>query len=337
MSDLTQIKVSFIMNPNTIREFAASFQKSRILLSGFELDIFSNIDESGSSNYQITKHLKLDEHACERLLNALVSLGFLTKQNDLFFNTAESFTFLSKKSPEYLGGLMHSNHLWNTWSNLTHVVKTGISAHPSEINVRGEDWLFPFINAMHDRAKKQAPEQLANIDLSGISSVLDIGGGSGAYSMEFVSKKPGIEATVFDLPNVVPITKTFLDKEGFSDKIKTRAGDYTTDDLPEGFDLVFLSAIIHSNPLEINQDLIKKCFNSLNRNGKIVIQDWIMNNDRTQPVSGAVFAINMLVGTEAGDCFTEQEVTEMLNASGFKNISRIEFETGLSQMIAQKI
>ena len=62
-----------------------------------------------------------------------------------------------------------------------------------------------------------------------------------------------------------------------------------------------------------------------------------MNNDRTKPLSGAIFAINMLVGTEAGDCFTEQEVTEMLSKAGFKNISRIEFESGLSQMIAQKI
>jgi len=325
------------MNPNTIREFAASFQKSRILLSGFELDIFTNIDESGTTNNQIANNLHLDEHACERLLNALVSLGFLTKQNHLFFNTTESFAFLSKKSSNYLGGLMHSNHLWNTWSKLTQVVKTGNSAHPSEINERGEEWLFPFINAMHDRAKKQAPQQLANIDLSEIKSVLDIGGGSGAYSMEFVSKKPGIEATVFDLPNVIPITKKFIEKEGFSDKIKTHTGDYTTDDLPKGFDLVFLSAVIHSNSLEINQDLIKKCFNSLNKNGRIVIQDWIMNNDRTQPVSGAIFAINMLVGTESGDCFTEQEVTEMLNTAKFKNISRIEFETGLSQMVAQKV
>src|ERR1035437_5024338 len=214
------------MNPNTIREFAASFQKSRILLSSFELDIFTNVDESGTTNNQIANNLHLDEHACERLLNALVSLGFLKKQNHLFFNTAESFTFLSKKSSDYLGGLMHSNQLWKTWSNLTQVVKTGISAHPEEINERGEEWLFPFI---------------------------------------------------------------------------------------------------------------KKCFNSLNKNGKIVIQDWIMNDDRTQPVSGAIFAINMLVGTEAGDCFTEQEVIEMLNTSGFKNVSRIEFETGLSQMIAQKI
>ena len=325
------------MNPNTIRDLASSFQKSRILLSGFELDIFTNIDDSGSSNIQIAKKLILDEHACERLLNALVSLGFLDKKKDLFYNTTDSFTFLSKNSPDYLGGLMHSNHLWNTWSNLTQVVKSGISAHPSEINLRGGDWLFSFINAMHDRAKKQAPQQLKNIDLTGVKSTLDVGGGSGAYSMEFITKKPEIQATVFDLPNVIPITKKFLDKEGFSDRISTHVGDYTKDILPKGFDLVFMSAIIHSNSLEINRDLIKKCYDSLNKNGRIVIQDWVMNYDRTQPLAGAVFAINMLVGTEAGDCFTEQEVSEMLIGAGFKNISKIEFESGLSQVTAWKI
>ncbi len=83
--------------------------------------------------------------------------------------------------------------------------------------------------------------------------------------------------------------------------------------------------------------LVKKCFDSLNARGRIVIQDWIMNNDRTQPASGAVFAINMLAGTEAGDCYTEQEVKEMLTAAGFKNISRTEFDSGMSQMTAQKI
>ena len=325
------------MNPNVIREFAASFQKSRILLTGFELDIFSNINEAGTTNIQLADKLDLDKHACERLLNALVSLGFLLKDNQLYLNTPDSYTFLSKKSKDYLGGLMHTNHLWNTWSNLTSVVKTGYSAHPDEINERGEGWLNPFITAMHDRAKKQAPQQLAVIDLSGVKSVLDIGGGSGAYSMQFIRLKPDIEATVLDLPNVIPITNTFIVKEGFSGKIKTFKGDYTIDELPNGFDLLFLSAVIHSNSLEINQELIKKCFHSLNGNGKIIIQDWIMNKDRTLPTSGAVFAINMLVGTEAGDCFTEQEVEEMLTSVGFKNITRIEFETGLSQMTAHKI
>jgi len=325
------------MNQNSIREFVSSFQKSRILLSGFELDLFTNIDEHGSTASQIANMLNLNEHACERLLNGLVSLGFLTKQTQLFFNTEESSVFLSKKGSDYLGGLMHSNHLWNTWSNLTQVVRTGKSAHPTEINERGDNWLFSFISAMHDRGIKQAPQQLRKIDLSGIRTILDIGGGSGAYSMEFISIKPDIEATIFDLPNVVSITKQFIDKEGFTDKIRICSGDYTVDDLPGGFDMVFLSAIIHSNSLEVNQDLIKKCFKSLNSNGKIIIQDWIMNNERTQPTSGAIFAINMLVGTDAGDCFTEQEVSDMLIAAGFKNISRIEFESGLSQVIAHKI
>jgi len=325
------------MNPNTIRELASSFQKSRILLSGFELDVFSTIDASGSTNPQIASTLQLDEHACNRLLNALASLGFLTKQHELYFNTPDSFTFLSRKSPDCLGGLMHTNHLWNTWSNLTQVVRTGTAAQSTEINERGGDWLFSFISAMHDRAKKQAPQQLAGVDMSGINSVLDIGGGSGAFSMEFVNKKPEIEATVFDLPNVVPITAQFIDKEGFSAKIKTHTGDYTTDELPAGFDLAFLSAVLHSNSLAVNTQLIKKCFGSLNKNGKILIQDWIMNDERTQPTAGAIFAINMLVGTGAGDCFTDGEVREMLQSAGFKNISRIEFESGLSQMVAEKI
>lgn len=325
------------MNPTTIREFAASFQKSRILLTGFELDVFTNIDESGISASQISRKLNLDEHACERLLNALTSLGFLSKQDNLFFNTPDSFTYLSKKSADYLGGLGHTNHLWNTWSNLTNVVKTGVAAHRTEINGRGDEWLFSFISAMHDRAIKQAQQQLATLDLSGIKSMLDVGGGSGAYSMEFIRKKPDIDATVFDLPNVVPITQKFISQNGFEGKINTHTGDYTTDELPTGFDLVFLSAIIHSNSPEVNQDLMHKCFRALNKNGKIVIQDWIMNNDRTQPTSGAIFAINMLVGTEAGDCFTEHEVSEMLRATGFSNINRVEFDSGLSQLTAQKL
>jgi SAM-dependent methyltransferase len=324
------------MNPNTIREFASYFQKSRILLSGFELDVFTNIEVSGTTSKELSGLLNLDWHACDRLLNALVSAGFLTKREDLFFNTAEGYTFLSRKSPDYLGGLMHTNHLWNTWSNLTQVVKTGKSAHPDDINDRGEGWLYAFINAMHDRAMKQAPGQLAGIDLSGIGSILDVGGGSGAFSMEFISRKPGIKATVFDLPNVVPITTRFIDKEGFTGKISTCTGDYTVDELPERFDMVFLSAIIHSNSLEVNSDLIKKCYKSLNPGGKIIIQDWIMNNDRTLPVQGAIFAINMLVGTEAGDCFTEAEVTEMLHNAGFKNVSKKEFESGLGQVIAHR-
>lgn len=325
------------MDANQIREIAASFRQSRILLSAVELDLFSHIEKAGTTSRQLATRLHLNEHACDRLLNALVSLGILTKEDPLFFNTPESFTFLSKNSPDFFGGLMHSNHLWDTWGHLTEVVRTGIPAHREEINDRGDEWLRAFILAMHDRAKKQAPFQLSGIDLSGIQTMLDVGGGSGAFAMEFITRKPEIKATVFDLPQVVPITREFIQKEGYTNKITTYTGDYTRDELPKGFDLVFLSAVLHSNSLEVNQNLIRKCYNALQQNGRIVIQDWIMNNDRTEPAYGAIFAINMMVGTEAGDCYTEQEVTAMLQSAGFRHVSRVEFESGLSQVTAVKI
>ncbi len=325
-----------IMNPLEIRQAVLAFQKSRIILTAYELDIFTFIGESSQNAEDISKALDINKNATERLLNALVALNLLIKKNENYSNTQDSLLFLSKNSLAYLAGLMHSNHMWKTWSNLTDVVKTGNPADRAEINERGEEWLEAFINAMHDRGKKQADNQVSKIDLQKVNSILDIGGGSGCYCMALLNRKPELKATIFDLPNVVPISKKIIEKEGYSDKIEHYIGDYTTDDLPKGFDLAFLSAVIHSNPYITNQELVKKCYNSLNLNGKIVIQDWIMNDTKTDPVQGAIFSINMLVGVNGGDCYSENEVRSWLKKAGFSDISKVELEAGIGQVIAVK-
>ena len=236
----------------------------------------------------------------------------------------------------YLAGFMHSNHLWNTWSHLTDVIRTGKTAQDLEINERGEEWLEAFINAMHDRGKKQAPAQISKIDLKNVESVLDVGGGSGCFCMAFLNRKPELKTAIFDLPNVIPISKKIIENEGFSGKIEHYKGDYTKNELPLGFDLVFLSSVIHSNSFETNQELMKKCYNSLDTNGKIVIQDWIMNDAKTEPVQGAIFSINMLVGVEGGDCYSESEVRSWLNNTGFSDITKVDVESGIGQVIGIK-
>ncbi|MEJ2053958.1 MAG: methyltransferase [Calditrichaceae bacterium] len=324
------------MNQTELREMVMAFRKSRILLTAYELDIFTFIGERSYNSETIAKALNLNTNATERLLNALVALKLMEKKNGNYSNSKDSLMYLSKTSSEYLGGLMHSNHLWDTWSHLTDVVKTGMVAHRADINERGEEWLEAFINAMHDRGKKQAPAQIAKIDLQKVESVLDVGGGSGCFSMEFINRKPGLRATIFDLPNVMPISKKIIENEGFSEKIEFYTGDYTSDKLPAGFDLVFLSAIIHSNSFEINQELVKKCCDALNPGGKIVVQDWIMSDTKTEPVQGAIFSINMLVGVEGGDCYSESEVTTWMKNAGFTDISKVALEAGISQMIGIK-
>ena len=113
-----------------------------------------------------------------------------------------------------------------------------------------------------------------------------------------------------------------LSKEKMNDKISFLSGDYLADDLGNGYDLIFLSAIVHINSLEENNLLIKKCYESLNAGGQIVIKDWVMNEDRTEPAGGAYFALNMLVGTEHGDTYTETEMRSWFTNTGIKKIER---------------
>ena len=335
LNQKTIFKILF-MNPQEIRENVQAFQKSRIILTAFEMDVFTLLDGSSLSAESIAKTLHLDKKATARLLNALVTLGLLTKENEKYSNTKSSLMFLSKNSPTYLAGLMHSIHLWDTWSHLTEVVKTGKANMDTEVNERGDEWLEGFIHAMHDRGMKQAPAQIAAIDLNEVSSVLDVGGGSGCFCMAFLNRKPELKTAIYDLPNVIPISKKIIDREGFTGKIAHFTGDYTKEELPTGFDLIFLSAVIHSNGFETNQELVKKCYNSLNVNGKIVIQDWIMNDAKTEPLQGAIFSINMLVGVEEGDCYSENEVKTWFKNAGFSAITKVDLESGLGQMIATK-
>ena len=324
-------------SPDTIRELAYGFQASRILLTAYELGVFTALDGRKRSSGQIASVLKTDPRATDRLMNALCSMKLLVKENGRFFNTPAVSRLLVRGKPNSFAGLMHTVHLWDTWSTLTEAVKKGtaVAVRP-EINKRGDSWLTAFIAAMHDRASKQAAAVAAQADLSGVSRVLDVGGGSGAYAMAFVKTKEGVMATVFDLPNVIPLTKRYVKQARLTDKVHLKIGDYLKDDLGEGFDMVFLSAIIHSNSEKENRTLIKKCAKALTENGQVVVQDFIMDEDRTGPAHGAFFALNMLVGTKSGDTYTEPEVRSWMQEAGLTRITRTETAFGTTQIIGRK-
>jgi hypothetical protein len=186
-----------INTPDDIYKLASSFMQSRVILSAFELEIFSAITPEGSSSDQVAALAGCDPRATDRLMNALAALGLLEKKAGLFTNTDMSRRFLCKDSPDYMAGLGHTSHMWDSWSTLADAVRQGSG-------VREKRWTSEhtrsFIAAMHNRAKKVAPEVVSRLDLKGVKRVLDVGGGSGAFAMEFVKAGKGIEATVFDTP-----------------------------------------------------------------------------------------------------------------------------------------
>ena len=319
-----------------IRRIATAYQKSRVLLSAFELGIFSELGEGPRSSAETARALKTDPRATDRLMNALCAMELLKKSGDKFSNTPATGRHLDRKKPDYLAGLQHTAHLWMTWSGLTEAVRKGTAVAQREVNARGDEWLEAFIAQMHSRATANAPESVACLDLRGVRRVLDVGGGSGAFAVAFAAAGPGIRATVFDLPNVIPLARSYVGRSGLRDRVDFATGDYARDELGSGFDLVFLSAVIHSNTARENEGLIRKCAAALNPGGSVVVEDFIMDDARTGPLHGALFALNMLVGTDGGDTYTETEVRAWMEQAGLEDVARIETQHDTTQIIGRK-
>jgi cyclopropane fatty-acyl-phospholipid synthase-like methyltransferase len=153
--------------------------------------------------------------------------------------------------------------------------------------------------------------------------MLDVGGGSGAYSIAFASANENLKVDLLDLATVVPIAQGHIEKARLAGRIRTRPGDLRADRLGEGYDLVFVSAICHMLGPDENQDLLMRCFGALAANGRVVIQDFILEPEKTAPKSTALFALNMLVGTQAGNTYTEAEYAAWLKAAGFQDVRHV--------------
>ena len=327
------------LSPHAVLEMAAAFQRSRVLLTAYELDLFTILGEESRSSTEIAQVLGTDERATDRLMNALCALDLLGKRDGRFSNAPIVSRLLVRGKPEFMAGLMHMVHLWETWSTLTAAVRQGRSVveRPQNMNERAEDWLRAFIAAMHWRARQHASSVVALLDLSNVSRVLDVGGGSGAYAMAFVKAKPGLSAVAFDLPSVIPLTEEYIRRERLSDRVTTLTGDYERDVFGNGFDLVFLSAIIHSNSSSQNRALMLKGAEALAPHGQLVVQDFIVNEDRTGPPFAVLFALNMLVGTEAGDTYTESEVRLWMEGAGLRSVERTDTPFGTSLIVGRRV
>lgn len=321
------------LTADALQGMARAFRQSRVLLTAFELDVFTAIADGADTAEAVAAAAGTDPRPTDRLLNALVATGLLEKRQGRFMNSAVSARHLVRGTPGFLSGLGHAAQLFRSWATLTDAVRAGTS-----VIDRARDGFDAeaFIAAMHHRAKDSAAATIAPIGLDGVRRVLDVGGGSGVFATAFCRAGDDISAVVFDLPHVVPITRRYIAEAGMTRRVQAVAGDYHVDALGSGFDIVFLSAILHSNGEDENRALLRKAAAALVPGGRIVIQDWLMADDRVEPAEGAYFALNMLVNTRAGDSFTESEVRGWLQGAGCGSIERIGDDPRTAFLIGRK-
>jgi cyclopropane fatty-acyl-phospholipid synthase-like methyltransferase len=167
-------------------------------------------------------------------------------------------------------------------------------------------------------------EHLRIEETGGEPSVLDIGAGSGVYSIPFALRSKSVRITAVDLPEVLGVTRRIAERYGVGYRLQTIAGDMAKVEFGSGHRVATLGQILHSQGAADNRALLKKTFDALTPGGTVAIAEFLVDPDRSGPVSSLIFATNMLVNTEGGSTYSFEEIRGWLEYAGFAQIRTLD-------------
>ncbi|MEE4362797.1 MAG: methyltransferase [Desulfotignum sp.] len=314
-------------HPGTLLELSGYYWKTCTLHAAVKLDIFTIIGKDTLTAREMTRKTGWDTRGLTMLLDALAAMALLSKTSVGYANTPAAADFLSKNSERYIGYMIqHHHHLADSWVRMDQAVTMGGPIRERS-SVSSEEWREAFLMGMFNNAMATAPAVAQSVNLSGCSRLLDMGGGPGTYAIHFCRANPDLTAVVFDLPTTRPFAEKTIQQFGLSDRIRFAPGDYTTDEIPlsQEFDAAWLSHVLHGEGPDKAADIVAHAAKTLVPGGQLLIHDFILADTRDQPEFAALFSLNMFLGTESGQSYTESDIRGMMTAAGLTDIVRLDY------------
>ena len=259
------------------------------------------------------------------LANLLVGLALLTRGEDgRYALTAESDAFLVSDHPGFLGGMFRhvSGQLLPNWLRLVEIVGSGKPATSVNVAAEGAPFFAEFVEDIFPLSYPAARALAAHLNLaraSGPVSVLDLAAGSGVWGIALAEASRHVSVRAIDWPDVLPVTRHVADRSGVGARLTTVAGDLLEADFGGPHEIATLGQILHSEGVERSRTLLRRTYEALAPGGTIAIAEFLVDADRRGPLSGLIFAVNMLVNTEAGGTFSFEEIAGWLTEAGFKD------------------
>ena len=301
---------------NQLDQLAQGYQWSLILFRALDANLFFHTQDWKSPD-QVGKATGWNERATRMMLDALATQGLLDKQKGAYRNSAVTTQCLLPGAPhDQTHILKHKSYGWNTWERLDEALRSG-NAVMQEKTSRSEEELRAFICGMADIGRNSAQHILNVLQLDSYKKMLDVGAGPGTYSIAFCKAIPELHSTLFDLEEVLPIAREEVEAAGLADRIAFQVGDLTQDSLGSGYDLIFVSNIIHSYSEATNRDLVQRCYEALSSGGMLILKDFLVDPDGIEPAFSYLFALHMLVNTGDGDVYTTEQVATWTREAGF--------------------
>jgi len=311
-------------SPPELLKMSGNYWSACALHAGVKLDLFTRLAEQPSNAADLATKKNLDARGLGMLLDALAALGLLVKDVDSYQATPFSKQFLSKNSANYLGHIIkHHHHLVDSWAQLDVAVRNGQPVRRRVSHDAESDERESFLLGMFNLAMLLAPKVVTQVNLSGRQRLLDLGGGPGTYAIHFCQENPQLKATVFDLPSTRTIAQETIKNFNLEDRIDFQAGDFQKDPLPGSYDVAWLSHVLHGEGEAGCAVMLKKTVDALMPGGMLLVQEFILDDSRDQPLFPALFSLNMLLGTPEGKAYSEGEIKNLLQGAGLGDIERL--------------
>lgn len=315
-------------------EMMRGYQVSCVLAAAVDLDLFSLLTDKPLHAWEIAQQCSCSERGMTILLDALTAIGLIDKTAAGYLLPSVLAPFLrADTSQSVIPMLRHQSVCMRRWARLPWVVQSGLPEERQPTLRGAEADQEAFIQAMHVVSREVAPSLVPEINPGGVQRVLDVGGASGSWTLAWLDAEPQARATIFDLPHVIPLARARLSESQVADRVDFVAGDFYTDPLPAGADLVWVSAIIHQNSRDQNRDLFQRIADAIEPGGWIYIRDIVLDESRTRPVAGALFAVNMLTATPGGNSYTFDEMRSDLTATGFADVELVRQDEGMHSVV----
>lgn len=308
------------MDPMRVMQVASAYWQSCALHAANRLDIFNLLDGKAKDLDTLTKETGADRRCLGALLSALVAIDFLDRDGDVFRNNKFSQTFLTYSSKFYQGGIVYMFENWyEAWGGLYNTVKTGTPSALMHQEYTDEE-TRNYMMGMHNRALSQSDVLTSMFDLSGKKQLMDVGCGPATFAVKFCERYQGLNAVAMDRPQNLKIAKEVVDMYHMQDRVKLLPGDYNTDSLGSGNDAMLLSSMTNQESPENIKKLLKKCYDSMNKDGVIMIQEQLLHADKKGPVLAALIGVNQIINTVSGSSYSTTEMENILREVGFVDI-----------------
>lgn len=316
---------------NTVRlqNIAQGYAQSATLMAAVELDLFTAVENGAGTFEEVASRLELNPTSAERLVVMCAATGLLEKQNGRYVNAPDVARYLVKGTSRYAGAwMLFTKDRWDEWGRLADHLRV------KDLNRLGNIASFTLEQARsyHDATYSigMGAGRLFNrqVDLSGRRKILDLGGGSGCYSIVAAQAHPHIEAVIFELPAVVVVANEFIAQSGVSDRVTAVEGDFTADPFPDDTDVAIMASNLPMYGRDIVASVIARTHDALLPGGEMHLIGETIDDDKTGPIGPAFWGMGQAIEETTGLAHSTAECVGYFEQAGFDTVSVSDFIPG---------